>query len=324
LKNDSITQAAVLIGQAQRVYLATHEGPCGDALGSSLALALALEQLGKTAHLLYPDPMPNLYSFLAGQELITRAKSLPEPDLVIVADCSHLERTNPAYEQYQSFFHSRPVINIDHHITNQQFGKINLVDPQAAAAAELVYKILPALKVDITPDVATNLLTGIVSDTFSFQHASTTAETLAIASALVAKGGRLAECVRLMYRSRPLTTLKLWGRAISAIATEQSGRIIWTEINRKMLKECQADVEEAEGLIEFIAGTRGADIIVLFKEHTDDLVKVSIRTSQRADARIIAEKFGGGGHTRAAGCSFFEGLETAKKKLLSVLPAALE
>lgn len=245
-------------------------------------------------------------------------------DLIITVDTAELPQLKGIYEDNIEMFHEIPVINIDHHISNSHFAKINYVDIMASSTAELVVPLLEKLSKEtkntlIDENVATLLLAGIITDTGSFQNSNTTPKSFKVAAKLVSYGARQQEIIQHIYKTKQLTQLKLWGRVLSKIQTDKEHRIVWSSINEQDIRDTKSTIEEAHDVIdELLTNAPGAEVVLLFKGEAD-LVSVSIRTTTPAvDASKIAANFGGGGHTQAAG------FERKDKSLIDVEYQTLE
>jgi len=231
-------------------------------------------------------------------------------DLIITVDTAELQQLRGIYENNIEIFHQVPVINIDHHISNTHFGKINHVDIMSSSTTELLCPLLQELAKDtgvdlIDEDIATLLLTGIITDTGSFQNANTTPKSFEVASELIAYGARQQEIIQYIYKTKQLSQLKLWGRVLSKIQTDEQHHIVWSVVSQQDFRDTGSNEDETGDIIdELMTNAPGAEVILLLKEKKDNLISVSIRTtSANIDAAAIAEKFGGGGHTQAAGFS---------------------
>lgn len=229
-------------------------------------------------------------------------------DLIITVDCAELQQLRKIYEDNIEMFHQIPVINIDHHISNTHFGKINYIDIMSSATTELLLPLLEELTKDtqvdlIDEDIATLLLTGIITDTGSFQNANTTPKSFEIASNLIAYGARQQEIIQYIYKTKQLSQLKLWGRVLSKIQTDEKHRIVWSVVSQQDFRDTGSNEDETGDIIdELMTNAPGAEIILLIKEKKDGSISVSMRsTTPSADVANMAESFGGGGHTQAAG-----------------------
>lgn len=229
-------------------------------------------------------------------------------DLIITVDTGGVEQLGQLYANNIEMFHQIPVINIDHHFSNDHFGKLNLVDVMASATTELLIPVISLLEEQSKKelwdeDIATLLLTGIITDTGSFQNANTTPRAFDASAQLISHGARQQEIIQHIFKTKQLTTLKLWGRILSKMQTDDTFHVVWSVLTRKDFADTGAEENETGGIIdELLSNAPGAEIICLLKEKKDGLISGSIRTTNPSiDAAALAETFGGGGHTRAAG-----------------------
>jgi len=226
-------------------------------------------------------------------------------DLIIVLDSPDLERLGPLYDDQSSLFYETPVINLDHHAGNDFFGKINWVDLTATSSAEILVSLIESLareKPLIDEDIATGLLTGIITDTGSFQNANTTPKSLTVAAQLVAAGGRQQEIIRHIFKTKPLTTLKLWGRILESVRLDSEGRFIWAKISRDDFQATGAQETETSGVIdELLKSAPNIDFVLLLAEKSGELDGSLRAVAPGVDVSLIAKLFGGGGHEAAAG-----------------------
>jgi phosphoesterase RecJ-like protein len=227
-------------------------------------------------------------------------------DLIVVVDTADLSLLGSVYTDHMDLFSDTPILNIDHHISNVRFGQIHLIDPTAASATEVLYhwfQQVPDWRERITPDLATLLHTGLITDTRSFQNPNTTPRSLETAAELLDRGARQQEIIKHLYKTKPLTTLKIWGRALNRIQMDRTSRIVWSSVSVEDLQEMDAKAPETHGILdELISTIPDADVHVLFTETEPGNLKASMRSSAAVDAsRLAAETYGGGGHARAAG-----------------------
>ncbi|MCV0403466.1 MAG: DHH family phosphoesterase [Chloroflexi bacterium] len=305
---------AAILG-AERITAICHENPDADTLGSALALRLAVERLGKQAEVVAADPVPPTLVDLPGAADVRTLPQL-EPDVAVVLD-GPLSRTGSVAAEAADWLSRARVVNIDHHISNDGEGTdASWVDADAAATCEMMALLIPELGVEIDTAIATVLTAGIVQDTHTFSHPNATPRTLRVAADLVAAGAPLSAIHRSIYADKPFGTLALWGRIMAGMAQRREGRIVHAAMTTEMLSDTGTEPVASEGFIDLLASTKTADITVLFKEVDESHVRVSVRTSARADAVAITSAFGGGGHARAAGCSIDEPLARATELLL--------
>ena len=227
-------------------------------------------------------------------------------DLIVVVDSADLALLGSMYTENIDVFTNTPILNIDHHVSNTRFGQMHLVDSTAASATEVLYFWFtnePGWKEKITPDIATLLLTGLITDTRSFQNPNTTPRSLEVAANLLDLGARQQQIIQHVYKTKPLSTLKIWGRALNRIQIDTEARIVWSAVSMEDLKEMGAHSKETHGLLdELISTVPDADVHALFTEVEDGGYKASLRSSASVDVNALAGAlFGGGGHARAAG-----------------------
>ena len=305
---------------ARRIALVSHRDPDPDTIGSALALGLGLESLGKQVSWHCADPVPEQQRFLHGSERFTQAPPPEDVDLVVTVDFGSVDRAKFALP-------ARPtLVNIDHHASNDNFGTANLVDVTAAASAELVSRVIDALGIKWTPEMATAALVGIMTDTGSFQFPSTDARALDRAARLREAGADLQAITYNIFRNKRFEALKLWGFAFARLVREDEGLLVWTEIRAGDIEAAEARDEDISGLVEQVARSAGMRVAVLFNEQRGS-VKVSCRTSQwepSVDASALMARFGGGGHVRAAGGLIEGSLADVRGRVLDAARAALD
>lgn len=319
----SAVPAAVLdrIREARRVLTICHENPEADALGSALGLALAIEQLGGVATPVCADPVPAMYDFLPGMD---RFRGGPDPDidydLIVVGDCGELERVGPVLERHASLFRSVPILDIDHHKSNPGFGALDWIDAEAAATCEMVTLLVRALGLPLGAAdgaIAANLAAGVCIDTANFQHSNTTPRTLRVGAELLAAGAPLADIARRFYRSKPNEQLRLFGLVLGRMETALDGRLAWSSLLEADFATAGAEPAHSEGLIDLLSQSESAELAVLFKE-AGPATRLSLRTKPGGvDATVLADRYGGGGHARAAGATVPLALEAARPEVLT-------
>ena len=282
---------------ADRVALVSHRDPDPDTIGSSLALGLALEQMGKRVSWHCADPVPEPIRFLASAERYTQDPPPADVDLIVCLDFGEPERAKFALPK------GPKIADIDHHVTNTAFADANFVDVTSAATGEMVGRVIDALGTGWTPDMATAALVAIMTDTGSFQFPNTDKRALERAAMLRDAGADLQSITYNVFRNKRFEALKLWGFAFSRLVREFDGLLVWTWIEKDDLRAADALEEDLSGLVEQIARSKGMRVALLFSGTTGP-VKVSCRTSASApsvDAAALMSAFGGGGHVRAAG-----------------------
>jgi bifunctional oligoribonuclease and PAP phosphatase NrnA len=307
----SLTQAS------QRVLIASHIRPDGDAIGSSLALALALQDIGKQVQVVLSDGLPASFKHLPGSELIKK-KAEGEFDLIFCVDCSDLKRVGKALDGYRA-----PDIVVDHHATTEEFGKVNLVEPEAAATASVLIRYMPGWGLAITTPVAANLLTGLVTDTLGFRTSNTTPEVLRQAADMLEIG---ADMSTLYYRSlirRTFQAARYWGAGLSRL--EWIDGIVWTQLTSADRKAAGYTGNDDADLISVISSIDDADVAIIFTEQNKSKTKVSWRgLKPNIDVSRIAGQFGGGGHKAASGAELSGTLEEVRERVLETTRKALQ
>lgn len=303
------------IEHAHRIAVITHISPDGDAIGSCLGLVHLIRQLGKTATPVCQDPVPFQVNWLPGVEEI-RPAAPSDVDLIISIDLSSPDRMGEAYDAEK--FAQVPLVNIDHHITNTYFGTVNWVAPEAVAACEMVYHFARAFQYDITPRIATYLLTGLLTDTRGLRTANVSTRVLRIVTHLVELGAPLAEIMELAFNRKPLALIRLWGMALKDLRIEPEG-IIWTRITPAMREAAGYEEENDGGLVSFILSAEEARVSAVFIERRNGQINVSLRSRPGYDVARVAFALGGGGHPQAAGATIEGPLESAQRRVLTAL-----
>lgn len=305
--------AIELIKKSNNIYLVSHVQPDGDNIGSTLALARAIEKLKTNVKVLKVDDIPSDYQFLPGIDKIKDYSVDESIDLLVSLDSSDLHRLGPGKE---FALKANKVINIDHHITNDNFGDINIVSPSSAATGEIIYDFINKMGVDIDKDIATCLYTAISTDTGSFMYSNTSYKTHLIIAELL-KTGIDADNINInLYQSRSMARTKLFIDSMNSLETYLEGKVGIIVATQDMLKANHAKMEDTEGLISFVRGIDSVEVACLLKEVDEKEVKISLRSKKQIDVAKICNKFNGGGHVRAAGCTIFENVNVAKDIIL--------
>lgn len=286
-----------------RFLLTSHAHPDGDAIGSALGLARILRQLGKGATIWNLDRTPTIYQPLPGSRLIHVGEEPPAgfPDLfdaVIVLECPSPERTG-----LESALTGQKLINIDHHLGNEQYGEINWVDTSAPAVGEMIFRIARALKLSLDADTATLLYLTLVTDTGGFRFSNTSANTFEAAAALVNEGASAQRVSQWLYESQPVGVMRLLGEMLRTLELHHEGRVATAWLTHEMFTNAGAAEGDSEGLIDYPRSIAGVEAVALFRQLDDNRFKVSLRSRDGVNVEKIARRFGGGGHQNAAGFS---------------------
>lgn len=313
-----MNEVLALVRDAKRVAIVSHRDPDPDTIGAAIALGLGLERRGARVSLHCADPVPEGTRFLAGSERFTAAPPPAEVDLVVTVDFGDRERAKLPLPD-------RPLANIDHHATNSRFGAANWVDAGASSTCEMVGRLLDALGTGWTPAMATAALTGIMTDTGSFQFPSTDARTYERAARLREAGADLQAITYNIFRNVRYEALKLYGVGFDRLVREADGLLVWSVITLRDVADAAARDEDVSGLVQQLARAGGNRLALLFNE-VEGGVKISCRTSEwppSIDAAALMGRFGGGGHVRAAGALVPEALETVREGVLAAAREAL-
>ena len=314
-KNCTLEEIAALLLAQDKLVLCPHVSPDGDALGSTLALKMALEKAGKKVTVMVDDDVPKAFGFLPQIDCFVKPADgeVLEADLLVVLDASSLDRIGKVAQAVKA----KAVANIDHHISNTQFADYLYLNTEAAATAEILCNLVEKLGITPDKDLATCLYTGIYTDCGSFRYVNTTPGTMRAAAKLLEYGARPNE-ISDALGTNTRANIEMLGKVLQTLAFYNDGKISTLEINSDFYDK---DVN-TDNFISFARYIEGVDVAVLFKAVEPAVTRVSMR-SQDTDVAAIALSFGGGGHVRAAGCTVELPLEQAKAKVLEAIGKAL-
>jgi phosphoesterase RecJ-like protein len=319
----SIPSAVRHIGDAirtrRRFLLTSHARPDGDSIGSQLAMAFALDALGKSVRIVNADPAPDHYQDFPGMDRIEIAPAVnADTDAVIVMECSDLSRAGV------SGLEGSFIINIDHHAGNRLYGAVNWHDESAAACGEMVFDVIRDLRVPLTLEIATHIYLAILTDTGSFHHSNITPRTFDICRRAVEAGVNPAAMARRVFDSNSFGKLKLIGALLDSMELADQGRLAILYMDDAMLHACGCTHNDTEGLINLPLTAREIQAVVFFKVGPRGDIRVSMRSKYDVDVRQVAGQFGGGGHKNAAGFTVTEPLDLARPRIVQLLVAAIE
>ena len=300
-----------------RFIITSHARPDGDAVGSALAIAGVLNQLGCETRIVLADPPPIIYKSLPGIETIQVASSVDEDDTpAIILECDSIERTG------LQDLKGRTLINIDHHASGRPYATLNWIDEHACAVAEMVYRIAVAAGAQVTPAMAACLYAAVLSDTGSFTYPSTNASTFELAHNLAKHGASPSEIARDLYFSNPESKIRLLAVALTNMKCD--GPIAWSWVTDAEMEQTGASPEDCEGVVNYLIGIAGVESAVFLRElPPNGEFRLSIRSKGKIDVAQIAESFGGGGHRSASGCTLEGPLAVATERILSQLRMGL-
>ncbi len=311
---------AAYIDRADRVLILTHINPDGDAIGSLLSVWHALRAIGKQALPLASSPLPGYAKWLAGAEQIQVYEPgmvFPDVDLVVMVDTATLMRIGRIYDEHAQTIINLPIVIVDHHITNDAAGTVNLITPDAASTCELLYDLFHSMGIAITPAMATCLLMGVTTDTQSFQTSATTAESLRVAADLLELGADQNRIVHEVYYALPASSAELIAQAL--IEMRRDGPIAWTRVTLAMMRAAGADDEAVDEVVRMMQRIAGVQALVVFKERQGGTTKISLRSNQPINVANLAMRWGGGGHAQAAGATLLMSPEQAEHEVLPQL-----
>ena len=326
-RNSAVTEVSGVLRQIcdevrrRRSFLLTsHARPDGDSIGSQLAMAFALDAMGKQVRILNADAAPDHYREFPGMDRIEIVTAVPPEaagDAVIVMECSDLKRTGV------SGFDGRYIINIDHHGGNRMYGALNWFDETAAACGEMVFELIRCLGVPLSPEIATHIYLAVLTDTGSFHHSNITPRTFDICRQAVEAGVNPAAMARRVFDSNSFGKLKLIGALLDSMQLVDEGRLAVLSMDDAMLAACGCTHNDTEGVINLPLTAREIQAVVFFKVSTDGEVRVSMRSKYDVDVRLVANQFGGGGHKNAAGFTVSQSLDEVRPVILERVTQAI-
>ena len=312
---------ASVIRESQVFLITTHVRLDGDAVGSELALAEVLRNMGKDVTIYNQDETPAMFAFLPGEAAITHAfDGGSHYDAVFFLDCSDRDR---AGDNAAALEGAGLVINIDHHVSNDGFAALSFVDYRASSTGELLCRLFTHMNIPITVPVATNLYTAIMTDTGSFRYANTASDTLRVAAELVDSGAEFLAAVENVYEKTPYVRMKLMGLVLETLDVTDKGSIGTMTVTRRMIDKAKAEPEHTEGIVEMIRSIDGVRVAAFFQETGPDRFKVSLRSKGSVDVESVARQFGGGGHVNAAACRMAGPLPDVRAQVLDAARCAL-
>lgn len=319
-QNNSMKEIGEQLLAADSVLLFPHINMDGDALGACTALCEALQTAGKRAAILVEEEVPEYVKFLDQGYCSQDPDVIEDPDICMCVDCSETKRFPGRTE---AFFKGRVTICIDHHVTSEPFADYNYIDGGAAATCELVYQLIRTMGLEITKEIAEAIYTGISTDTGNFQYSNTTKETHLIAAALMDAGIDHNKITVQLYQNTRLEKLRIIIKALENMLIFADGKAAIAYASLQMLEDVGASLEDTEGMIDILRDIMGVEIAAFLKEKGPNHIKVSMRAKTDGNVAEIAAKFGGGGHIKAAGCTFHTDLETACNQIKEAVEESL-
>lgn len=308
------------IQKAKSIVILTHESPDGDAMGSSLAMYLALKKIEKDVDVVIPE-YSKTYTFLPGADEIKKEGRTEKYDLAIAVDCADLKRLNGFANYFEDATHT---ISIDHHSINTMFGEYNFVDPASPACCQILIIVLEFLKIEITKEIGTCLLTGIITDTGGFKYPGVTAETFEFVAWLLNRGINVSSIYKKALQIKTRANFELSRLGMDRIEFLENGKIAFTYINQDDFEKFGAEPGSHEGIVEIGRDVEGVEVSIFLHQKESGVYKVSLRSNDYVNVADICLMFGGGGHVRAAGCQMQGDIEQIKEKLVKEIKKALK
>lgn len=310
------------LSDGRRILLCAHVGPDGDTLGAALALAEALRAQGKEVRLTCEDPVPALYAFLPAIETFCLPEILSGAhfDTAVAVDVADIQRLGTA----RALFDAAPQrVVIDHHPTNNSFGLVNWVEPEASATGVMVLSLISQLGVSLSTDMADCLYTALSTDTGHFSFRNTDAQTMHAAGELMDAGAQPARLTGLLYRTRSRAGVELLGRALVSLRFSAAQRVATMILTAQDFAQTGAAEDMTEGIVNYAIEVRGVAMAAVLRESAQGGIKCSLRARAPHNVSAIAQRFGGGGHVSAAGCTLRGSIEEACEQLTSAMELAL-
>lgn len=307
------------INKASSIAILTHENPDGDAMGSSLALYNALKTYGKNVDIIIPE-YSRTFEFLPGAEEIKKVGK-DEYDLAISLDCATIKMLN-GFANY--FEDAKVTVSIDHHGTNTMYADYNFVNPDAPACAQILIVILNYFKMEITKEIGTCILTGIITDTGGFKYKGVTAETFEFVASLLNRGVNVSNVYRKVLQVKTKSNFELNRIASNRLEFFENGKIAYTYITKADEEKVNAETGDHEGIVDVGRDIEGVEVSIFIREVKDKGLKISLRSSEYINVSDICLLFGGGGHPRAAGCNMQCSIEQARDKIINEVKVFLK
>lgn len=316
----AMSRAVEILDSSAEIVFACHVGPDGDALGSMLGLAAAARNASRKVYASFGEPfvVGSTFRFLPVELLVPPSAVPPGPETMVSLDAGSLDRLG---DLETVAVEAGELIVIDHHRSNKGFGTVDLIDPDAAATAEIVLGLIDSLGWELTPEIATCLHTGIVTDTGRFQYSNTSPATLNTAARLIEAGARPEVIGQHCYEESPFGFLKLAGVVLERAELDPTRRVVWSVMTKSDLDEAGVSLDDTDPLIDLLRVAEESDVAVLAKALEPERTKVSLRSRGRVDVGTIASALGGGGHHNAAGVTLGVSAREAVDSVLELLPA---
>jgi phosphoesterase RecJ-like protein len=318
--SETILKINDAIRNGNSFLVTTHESPDGDAVGSSLALACYLNDLGKEVVVHFCDPVPDLYLFLPRSETVLQTIPERHYDCCFVLDVGEFRRAGAAVQQCRTI---DSFINIDHHLGCEDFGSYNLIDSTASATGALIHRIIKAAGHPVSTDIALCIYTAVITDTGSFRYSNSNPEAFAIAGEMIGCGVNAWYVAEKLYESQPRKRLELLAEVLPTLAFSSQGDVAAITVTLDMYSRTGSSPEITDGFINYPRSIRGVEVALLFREIKPGSWKVGFRSKGKVDVARLSAAFGGGGHHNAAGCNIDGDLDEVKRRVFSYLESTI-
>ncbi|MDD2898900.1 MAG: bifunctional oligoribonuclease/PAP phosphatase NrnA [Desulfuromonadaceae bacterium] len=300
--------------------ITTHEGPDGDAVGSSLALASFLRNIGKDVTVHYQDSVPDLYAFLPGADTVLPHIPDRDYDVSVVLDIGERKR---AGAEFCNFTRVGTTINLDHHLSCENFGDFNLIDSNAAATGILVYRIAHAFGYDFDRETALCIYVATITDTGSFRYSNANREAFTVAGEMIEYGVNAWDVAEKLYENQPQKRLELLAKCLPTLEVFKDGQAASVTATTDMFSACDAGAELTDGFVNYPRSIRGVEVAIFFRQLEDNKFKVGFRSKGKVNVAAFSAALGGGGHHNAAGCTVTGTLEEVKKQVYAIVESTL-
>lgn len=322
----SLKEAAEAIKKYKRFLISSHTSPEGDAVGSELSLCYLLKKLGKEALIVNEDPLPQEYSFFPLKESIELYKPALKDldfDCTVILDCTDLKRIGLVQEMVKT---NKPIINLDHHISNTKFGSVNWVEPGSSSASEMVFRLYKETRVPFDENSALFLYVGILTDTGSFRYTNTSSFTHTATAELLGFNINANQVYKDIYENVPFSDIQILTRVLVNIHRANSGKIAWVEVPARLIRHKKLSFDLTDHLLGFVRAIKGVEVAVLFKENLGvrNEIRVNLRSTGLADVNKVALAFGGGGHRTASGCTVRGKLADVRNRVIAMIRQSLK
>ena len=317
---ETILQINEVIRSNSTFLLTTHEGPDGDAIGSSLALASFLRKIGKVVTVHYQDPVPDLYSFLPGADTVLPHIPDQHFDVAVVLDIGERKR---AGKEFCDFTRVTTTVNLDHHLSCENFADYNLIDSTAAATGVLVYRIANAFGYRFDRETALCIYVAIITDTGSFRYSNANREAFTVSGEMIECGVNAWDVAEQLYENQPQRRLELLAKCLPTLEVFKGGQAASVAVTCDMYSACGADAELTDGFVNYPRSIRGVEVAIFFRQLEERRFKVGFRSKGKVNVAAFSAALGGGGHHNAAGCTVDGTLEEVRAAVYKIVEASL-